>query len=436
MRLGVRTAQSRTAVFTHTMNIASNWTPRQKIVVGFAIVMASAGALALGALYALHSIDTTAQALTGDARAGAITLHAAVLRGYGVVLGMGTLGTLISLASLWFVVTTLGRLLRKVARELVAESSSVHQTANQVARASQTLARGASEQAASLEETSASLEEMASTTRRNAENARQAKELSAKARAVADSGVADVQSMSAAMAAIQSSSDDIAKILKTIDEIAFQTNLLALNAAVEAARAGEAGMGFAVVADEVRSLAQRASTAAKETAEKISVAQASTAQGVAVTHKVAQALSEIAGEVKHLDELSAEVAAASREQSQGISQLNAATSQMDQVTQTNAAQAEESASAATELHAQAEALNAVVGGLLSLVGEASAGSSNESATAHRSPSLFDPQPSRRHGTVRDGSNGRRVPAKPVGHFAAAATIATSAIPMERDFKDF
>ena len=106
-------------------------------------------------------------------------------------------------------------------------------------------------------------------TQRNAGNAQHAKELAAQARAAADVGATDMQEMTTAMADIKSASDNIAKILKTIDEIAFQTNLLALNAAVEAARAGEAGMGFAVVADEVRNLAQRAASAAKETADKI-----------------------------------------------------------------------------------------------------------------------------------------------------------------------
>ena len=116
-------------------------------------------------------------------------------------------------------------------------------------------------------------------------------------------GVTDMQSMSAAMDAIKVSSDDIAKIIKTIDEIAFQTNILALNAAVEAARAGEAGMGFAVVADEVRNLAQRSAQAAKETAAKIEGAINKTAQGVQINGKVAAALNDIVTKARQVDEL-------------------------------------------------------------------------------------------------------------------------------------
>jgi methyl-accepting chemotaxis protein len=143
------------------------------------------------------------------------------------------------------------------------------ETATQIAGSGQALASGASQQAASLEETSASLEEMAGMTKRNAESAQNAKALAGQARVVVDNGAANMKQMSAAMDAIKTSSGEIAKIIKTIDEIAFQTNILALNAAVEAARAGEAGMGFAVVAEEVRALAQRSAQAARETADKI-----------------------------------------------------------------------------------------------------------------------------------------------------------------------
>ena len=248
-------------------------------------------------------------------------------------------------------------------------SSQTTSSAEQVSASSQSLAQGASEQAASLEETSAALEELSSMTQRNAANAQKANDLTRETRAAAERGSSDMQSMTAAMQSIKASSDDIAKIIKTIDEIAFQTNILALNAAVEAARAGESGMGFAVVAEEVRNLAQRSAQAAKETEAKIAGAISNTAQGVLLSSKVAEVLDGIVGKVRQVDELVAEVSAASQQQTQGINQINHAITQMDQATQSNAASAEEGAAAAEELNAQAMALKHSVAELLQLIGE-------------------------------------------------------------------
>ena len=195
-----------------------------------------------------------------------------------------------------------------------------------------------------------------------------AKLLSGETRAAADAGNTDMIEMRQAMEAIKTSSNDIAKIIKTIDEIAFQTNILALNAAVEAARAGEAGAGFAVVADEVRALAQRSANSAKETASKIEVAIHNGDHGARASAKVAQSLDIIMAKARKVDELVAEIASASSEQNQGISQINTAVSQMDQVTQSNAANAEETAAAAEELTAQSVSLKETVGLLRLLVG--------------------------------------------------------------------
>jgi methyl-accepting chemotaxis protein len=264
---------------------------------------------------------------------------------------------------------------RVIVRPLTASIAEISQvseqttsSAGQMSAASQSVAEGASEQAASLEETSASLEEMASMTRRNAENAQSAKELANQTRSAADTGAADMQLMNAAVGDIKESSDNIAKIIKTIDEIAFQTNILALNAAVEAARAGEAGMGFAVVADEVRNLAQRSAQAAKETAEKIEDAIQKSDRGVQISDRVARSLQDIVDKARRVDELVAQIAAASGEQSTGIAQVNQAVTQMDKVTQSNAANAEESASAAEELSAQARTLQDTVGQIQALLG--------------------------------------------------------------------
>ena len=205
-------------------------------------------------------------------------------------------------------------------------------------------------------------------TRRNAENAGHARQLVRETRTAAESGHNDMQQMTAAVAAIKTSSDQIASIIKTIDEIAFQTNILALNAAVEAARAGEAGAGFAVVAEEVRSLAQRSAVAARETAAKIEDAVQRTGEGVRISDKVGSVLEDIVSRIRRTDDLITEIATASAEQSTGLGQLNTAVSAMDHVTQGNAASAAETASSAQELFQQASELVHAVDELNRLAG--------------------------------------------------------------------
>ncbi|MBL9137848.1 MAG: cache domain-containing protein [Verrucomicrobiales bacterium] len=288
-----------------------------------------------------------------EIRAG---VDALVRRYQWILIGLCAAVGAVTLGLAGWVAQRIAASIRSIASRVEHTATEVDSAATHVSEASQSLASGASQQAASLEETSASLEELSSMARRNSESAVRVNELGREARAAAERGAADMEAMNTSMQAIQASGEDIRKILRTIDEIAFQTNLLALNAAVEAARAGEAGMGFAVVADEVRSLAQRSAQAAHETGEKIESATATTARGVELSKKVAAGLEAILAKVRQVDELTAGVASASREQDGGIQQINGAVGQIDQVTQSSAAAAEETASAAQELRAQSSRL--------------------------------------------------------------------------------
>ncbi len=289
---------------------------------------------------------------------------------------------LFGIAVAWVITAGVSKPLERVIAGLTAGADSVTSASAQVASSSNLLADGASEQAANLEETSSSLEEMSGMTRQNADNSRQADAMAREAQAAAVQGVSAVGEMGEAIGLIKDSSDRTAKIIKTIDEIAFQTNLLALNAAVEAARAGDAGKGFAVVAEEVRSLAQRSAEAAKNTSTLIEESQTRADKGVQTSMEVAEALAQIAESVNRVTQLASEIAAASEEQAQGIEQVNASVAQMDRVTQSNAANAEESASASEELSAQARELNDMVSVLITTVRGSKAAIENAQATSY------------------------------------------------------
>jgi methyl-accepting chemotaxis protein len=268
----------------------------------------------------------------------------------------------------FFIRSKINRPLKTAIDFLGSASEQTSSAVSEFSRTSLALANGASQQAAALEETSASLEEIASLTKSNASNTSSAKEFSSQTRLAAEAGSTDMNAMTAAMEEIKTSSHNIRKIIKTIDEIAFQTNLLALNAAVEAARAGEAGQGFAAVADEVRNLAQRSTNAARETAEQIQDSISKTERGVQISAKVATGLHEIAAKARQMDAVVEQIAIASQEQSQGIEQVNSAVLQMDAITQSNAASSEQSASSAEELEAQARSLHDAVMSLVEMVG--------------------------------------------------------------------
>ncbi|MBF0299147.1 MAG: MCP four helix bundle domain-containing protein [Oligoflexia bacterium] len=246
---------------------------------------------------------------------------------------------------------------------LIQVAESVEQVTSaslQISSGSQSLAQGANEQASSLEEVSSSIQEMTSMIKQNVESSNQANILANTAQKDALKGNQSMQIMMDAMTKIKASADQTAKIIKTINEIAFQTNLLALNAAVEAARAGEAGKGFAVVAEEVRNLAQRSAEAARNTASLIEESQKNADNGVNISSQVSDVLKQIVDGAQKVAQLIAEVTAATNEQFKGIEQINGAVNEMNKVTQQNASLSEESASAAEELNGQSEELAKMV----------------------------------------------------------------------------
>ena len=368
---------------------------------------------------AIEESGKTVQAQSAARVAEFRRLLGQTLAASGVVLGLLSV----------LVARRIPRPFQKIVRDLAATARAAADTSTKVARASQELASGASQQASSLEETSASLEEMTSMTERTAVNAQTAKELGNQTRQAADAGALDMRAMTAAMDEIKSSSDNIAKIVKTIDEIAFQTNLLALNAAVEAARAGEAGMGFAVVADEVRALAQRSALAAKETTARIEDSIRKSERGVAISGKVGQSLQEIVTKARQMDELISEIAAASNEQTLGISQINSAVGQMDEVTQGAAGCSALIAESSEDLRGQAGALHGGITALRQLVGKGSAAETAEAAEAAPAKRVTSSKAPRRH-------------APPPGRAEAAIPSGTVVTPASRGhipvggFKDF
>jgi methyl-accepting chemotaxis protein len=252
--------------------------------------------------------------------------------------------------------------LDKALQQVAIGADQVASASVQVSTSGQSLSQGASEQASSLEEISSSLQEMSSMTKQNTLHAREANGVSTEARDSAEKGVESMNRLSSAINRIKTSSDATAKIVKTIDEIAFQTNLLALNAAVEAARAGDAGKGFAVVAEEVRNLAMRSAEAAKNTANLIEEAVRNSENGVSINAEVLRNFREITDKINKVSQVVAEIAAASEQQDLGINQVNKAVDQMNMLTQQNAASAEESASAAQEMSSQSEEMRSMVAG--------------------------------------------------------------------------
>ncbi|OEZ50977.1 methyl-accepting chemotaxis protein III [Janthinobacterium sp. MP5059B] len=319
-----------------------------------------------------------------------------------LIIALGLVGGVLSLATAWFISSGIVRPLRhavKVARKVAGGDLSEHIRVDsrdevgqllqalkdmnaslitivgevrggthEIAGASGEIAAGnldlsqrTQAQASSLERTAASMDELTGTVKQNADNARQANQLAQSAAAVAGKGGTVVAQVVDTMSSINASSKKIVDIIGVIDAIAFQTNILALNAAVEAARAGEQGRGFAVVAAEVRTLAQRSAGAAKEIKQLIGDSVERVDAGARLVDTAGATMREIVASVHRVTDIMGEISMASGEQLSGIEQVNAAIVQMEQVTQQNAALVEQASTAAASMQQRATLLSGTVG---------------------------------------------------------------------------
>ncbi len=241
-------------------------------------------------------------------------------------------------------------------KEILDAAAQVSGSAAQFSSGAQTLSQGATEQASSVEELAATISEISAAISSNARNAAEVNDHMHTVGQGAEESNRQMKEMLKAMADIKTASDQIDKIIKTIEDIAFQTNILALNAAVEAARAGSAGKGFAVVADEVRNLAGKSAEASKDTAALIENALNAVHHGTGIADETAQSLLRVVDGVNRVNKTMAEISDSAAQQATSAAQVNQGIEQISGVVQTNSATAEESAATSDDLLRQSQIL--------------------------------------------------------------------------------
>ena len=250
--------------------------------------------------------------------------------------------------------------MNRTLQEVHASSVQVLSSAEQVNTGAQSLSQGATEQASSIEELSANMQDISHSIQASTKTAGEAYKLQGEAGVAVLQSNEKMEEMRKAMDDITAKSNEISKIIKTIDDIAFQTNILSLNAAIEAARAGAAGKGFAVVADEVGNLAQKSAKAAQNTGLLIEETIEAVEKGAKITEETAESLNSVSKSTEEVNTLIEKISAASSKDLEGITSLNQGLQQISSVVQANSATAEQSAAASEELTGQANKMNELV----------------------------------------------------------------------------